>query len=199
MPKKCPAFTLIELLIVVAIIGVLAAIAVPNFLNALTRSRVAAARAEFQSIANSIQTYRLDQNRLPPMTDFGVGFRHYRLPSFLTTPVAYMSLLPVDDFQVDEDPFGIIDHTPLFQRYRFHDIGQLVRDRDNVDIPATDVDVEVFGEWRIISVGPDQEYQGYTRYHSSNGIISRGDIYLSEKGMEFVLPKDTRIGSGAFR
>ncbi len=197
--KKQSGFTLIELLIVVAIIGILAAIAVPNFLNAQTRAKVAAARSEFQTVAKALETYRIDHNALPPMSDQGVSFRHYRIPSFLTVPIAYLSPLPNDSFQVNEDPFGMIEDTELFSRYRYHDIGQLVKDRDVVDIPATSVDLEVFGNWRIISVGPDREYQGYTRYNSSNGIISRGDIYLSGKGMEFVLPKDTRIGSGSFR
>jgi len=197
--EKNYGFTLIELLIVVAIIGILAAIAVPNFLNAQTRAKVAATRTEFQSVAKALETYRVDYNALPPMSDKGGALRHYRVSSFLTVPIAYLSTIPNDSFQVKEDPFGMIEDSELFSRYRYHDIGQLVEDRDVVDIPATSVDIEVFGQWRIISVGPDREYQGYTRYDSSNGISSRGDIYLSAKGMEYVLPKDTRIGSGSFR
>lgn len=197
--KQTKGFTLIELLIVVAIIGILAAIAVPNFVNAQVRAKVAKVYSEFKSLEGTLSTYRLDHNALPPMQDYGAGTRHYRLPSFLTTPVAYLSSLPFDPFQGKEDPFGIISDTNLFPRYRYHNIKRLVEDNDVRDIPATPADLDVFGNWRFLSVGPDNSYQGYTRYNSSNGVISRGDLYHAEKGYGDELPKDDRIGSGTFR
>ncbi|HPA48345.1 MAG TPA: prepilin-type N-terminal cleavage/methylation domain-containing protein, partial [bacterium] len=68
MKRRHPlGFTLIELLIVVAIIGILAAIAVPNFLNAQTRARVARAEADLTNLAKSMDLYLLDNNnRLIP-------------------------------------------------------------------------------------------------------------------------------------
>ena len=192
-------FTLIELLIVVAIIGILAAIAVPNFLSAQTRAKTARVKAEFKTVANAMQAYRIDQNKLPPMADRGRLFRHYRVSNFLTAPVSYLNSVPNDPFQVKEDPFGLIDDQRLFPRYRYHNVRTLIRDNDVVDIPATNIDLEVFGEWRLLSLGPDRIYQGYTRYSPSNGVVSRGDMYLTEKGFDVELQKDDRIGSGTFR
>jgi prepilin-type N-terminal cleavage/methylation domain-containing protein len=48
------AYTLIELLIVVAIIAILAAIAVPNFLEAQVRSKVARVKADMRTLATAI-------------------------------------------------------------------------------------------------------------------------------------------------
>jgi prepilin-type N-terminal cleavage/methylation domain-containing protein len=57
------AFTLIELLIVVAIIAILAAIAVPNFLEAQVRSKVARVKTDMRSIATGLESYTVDYNR----------------------------------------------------------------------------------------------------------------------------------------
>ncbi|HOJ62102.1 MAG TPA: prepilin-type N-terminal cleavage/methylation domain-containing protein [bacterium] len=59
------SFTLIELLIVVAIIGILAAIAVPNFLNAQVRAKVSRAKADIRTMENAVMMYMIDNNGRP--------------------------------------------------------------------------------------------------------------------------------------
>jgi len=87
------AFTLIELLIVVAIIAILAAIAVPNFLEAQTRSKVSRAKADMRSLATSLEAYCVDYNKYPP--DRNVHTINYCY--VLTTPVAYITSTSMDD------------------------------------------------------------------------------------------------------
>ena len=63
--KKSKGFTLIELLIVVAIIGIIAAIAIPNLLNAIDRGKQKRTMADLRSMGTSIEEYSIDNNYYP--------------------------------------------------------------------------------------------------------------------------------------
>lgn len=104
------AFTLIELLIVIAIIAILALIAVPNFLEAQTRAKVSKAIADQRSIATALEAYAVDWGRPPigqweasnwdpKFTGLPNGAVHTEaMWSRLTTPVSYMTTIPLDVF-----------------------------------------------------------------------------------------------------
>lgn len=105
---KRRAFTLIELLIVVAIIAILAAIAVPNFLEAQTRARVSRTQADIRTQAVALESYYVDwnsytrdsdssldtvgQSKTAGYTEYANGFTQ------LTTPIAYLSGMLEDPF-----------------------------------------------------------------------------------------------------
>ena len=58
-------FTLIELLIVVAIIGIIAAIAIPNLLNAIDRGKQKRTMADLRSVGTAVESYSIDNNVYP--------------------------------------------------------------------------------------------------------------------------------------
>jgi general secretion pathway protein G len=68
MKKKESGFTLIELLIVIAIIGILAAIAIPNLLNAVQRGKQKRTMSDMRSIATAVEAYAVDLNYYPLAT-----------------------------------------------------------------------------------------------------------------------------------
>lgn len=66
----CRGFTLIELLVVITIIGILAAIALPNYIRAKNKAKEAEVKANLHTIQVSLERYMTDNNEYP---DFLVG------------------------------------------------------------------------------------------------------------------------------
>ena len=98
------AFTLIELLIVIAIIAILALIAVPNFLEAQVRAKVSRVHADMRTMATAIEAYSVDWGR-PPVDTYeyknNLGFTSMNdqtVQRVLTTPVAYVGRGCADPF-----------------------------------------------------------------------------------------------------
>ena len=65
LKRDSKGFTLIELLIVVAIIGIIAAIAIPNLLNAIDRGKQKRTMADLRSIGTAVETYAVDNSVYP--------------------------------------------------------------------------------------------------------------------------------------
>lgn len=178
------AFTLIELLIVVAIIGILAAIAVPNFLNAQIRAKVAKTEGEMRNFVTAQEMYRIDNNLFPP--HFHTEWQN----KFLTTPISYVATLPRDIFQASKNPdqrawnltFGGYHREPIFNTD-----GSIMHDPNyRLQNNRSDVDRAFSGKpyaYELWSVGPNQRLdyddygvRGFIYYNPSNGTNSIGDI-----------------------
>jgi general secretion pathway protein G len=90
LKRDSKGFTLIELLIVVAIIGIIAAIAIPNLLNAIDRGKQKRTMADMRSIGTAIESYAVDNNVYPATTTIGT------LQSIVQAG-AYMKNMPIAD------------------------------------------------------------------------------------------------------
>jgi general secretion pathway protein G len=64
--RKNKGFTLVEILIVVVILGILAAIVIPQFSDASTQSKVSSSRTTLQSLRSQIELYKIQHNDVTP-------------------------------------------------------------------------------------------------------------------------------------
>lgn len=184
MKANKQGFTLIELLIVVAIIGILAAIAVPNFLNAQVRAKTARAQADMKNLKTALESYQLDYNSFPTARQNAITKESGQIALNrrffpLTTPVSYMSAIPSDPFwnQLSaQDP-------AFFNTYDYFDDWSTV----NYDKGVRGSGTRGYS-YRLASAGPDNvmcwgsplavfqnKYTGVD-YDLSNGVNSNGDI-----------------------
>ncbi len=194
--KKLTAFTLIELLIVVAIIAILAAIAIPNFLEAQTRAKVSRASSDMRALATAVESYAVDWGKYPlpgGVTDAGVvhipgqalgGYVNKFLPPAITTPVSYITSLLPDIFY---DPHGTTE-----QRYIYYSYLQGESERFPNAFPENSAPwyrLKTLGPYVFWACGPDCDridlappqtpalgplHLGF--YDPTNGTVSNGDL-----------------------
>ncbi len=67
--KRNGGFTLVEILIVVVILGILAAIVIPQFTQASTEAREASLRSNLQSIRSQIELFKIQHNDVAPTSN----------------------------------------------------------------------------------------------------------------------------------
>ena len=193
-------FTLLELLIVVAIIGILAVIAIPNMMQARIRSKISKAKQELNTISVALELYQVDCNDYPPNThtdfnDSTVGLLRFNL----TTPVSYLKHAKLQDpflpshYIHPPGQFGDLLYTYQNVRWYRHLYEEPYQPSDNSGLSwrlpdGVTLPEEFYGAWRACSYGPDQEYNEYPPnswgmldYDPTNGIISEGNIWYGAK------------------
>lgn len=194
------AFTLIELLIVVAIIAILAAIAVPNFLEAQTRSKVSRNKADMRSVVTGVEAYAVDHNKYPfPADPFGaaipspytVEWFETKVPNSLTTPIAYLTSRFPDPYHPkdsgDEDPvYHLMTRAYCETQGTSAEFDPYLR-----SVFASSPDSI---KYVLLGHGPDVDHdgpdpadnpQGPAVYDATNGTVSNGDILYFGPGVGF--------------
>ena len=176
MDGRNAAFTLIELLIVVAIIAILAAIAVPNFLEAQVRSKVARSVGDMRIIATAMEAYFTDNNHYPPYTspENPAGENRWRL-NHLSTPIAYITSVPADPFA---------DMYSDAAAWRWHRDAYVYAELEDWGVGRTYLEAKARGcRWFLAGRGPNRILDahfyipgGETQYDATNGTVSAGDL-----------------------
>jgi len=198
---KSRAFTLIELLIVVAIIAVLAAIAVPNFLEAQTRTKTSAVLSDMRAVKTALEAYQIDYGTYPHIAgdgdnvmDMGGMMRMPFLPVSITTPISYIKQIPLDPF----NPRNMVDHDHSFIYLSEENISESILQQYRANVEQRDVSGVYAPRYALYSTGPDKSYGAMTmqmnpgpppvygvmymasstvvQYDPTNGTLSAGDV-----------------------
>ncbi|CAN5492443.1 hypothetical protein BH09SUM1_BH09SUM1_00210 [soil metagenome] len=178
------AFTLIELLIVVAIIAILAAIAVPNFLEAQTRAKISRAQTDQRTIATALESYAVDNQKYPYYgnpRDYALasGEAVTFVPTRVTSPIAYITSLPPDIFQGKRLGLAPGQPTSYFYSnpYEVIYLGKF-QAADHVQVHYTILTGSTRAvKWCVWTFGPDlTDNHGVVLYDATNGTVSVGDM-----------------------
>ena len=99
-PCRNAAFTLVELMVVIIIIGVLAAIVVPSYLHYAEKARINATKAQINEIENALAGFKLESSRYPS-SDEG-------LAALVSKPSSFTGDWPKEGFmpEVPKDGWG---------------------------------------------------------------------------------------------
>lgn len=103
--KKCCGFTLLELMIVVAVIGVLASIAYPSYFTQVRKSRRTDAQAELMNIAVRQQQMLLDTRSYAATTAaLNISLSASVIQNYIVTITVGLAVVPT--FTATATPFG---------------------------------------------------------------------------------------------
>jgi general secretion pathway protein G len=100
--QRAKGFTLIELMVVILIIGVLAALIVPKVMSRPDEARMTAAKSDIATISQALNLYKLDNQRYPT-TEQGL-LALVKIPTIAPVPLNWKSEGYLD--RVPKDPWG---------------------------------------------------------------------------------------------